>query len=288
MLPKEAAEAADDYSSHTGDAASSGEGSKEENSDCGCDATKREAGQTKMKDDDAEAREARYSEALNRATGGEDPRTAALVQASGGWFTMGSDAGFFPEDAEGPTWKVKISPFLIGKHEISNQRFADFVAATGYKTEAELFGNSFVVEQFVSKELSSKIESAVAAAPWWIPVDGSDWLHPEGPDSNLTSRGDRWDHPAVHVSYNDALAFCQVSNSQNNIFTLLAPLFTNAASSCITRWRHSHLCLNGFFSSGLPKVGAYQQKPNGNTQRRVVRAADTFPGVIRHILTDSI
>ena len=36
--------------------------------------------------------------------------------------------------------------------------------------------------------------SAVAAAPWWIPVDGSDWLHPEGPDSNLTSRGDRLDH----------------------------------------------------------------------------------------------
>ena len=44
----------------------------------------------------------------------------------------------------------------------------------------ERFGNSFVVEQFVSQEESAKITSAVAAAPWWVPVDLSDWKHPEG------------------------------------------------------------------------------------------------------------
>ena len=45
-----------------------------------------------------------------------------------------------------------------------------------------------------------------------MPVDKSDWAHPEGPDSNLTSgRGDRTSHPIVHVSYNDALAFCSWS-----------------------------------------------------------------------------
>jgi hypothetical protein len=49
----------------------------------------------------------------------------------GGMFLMGSDAGFFPEDQEGPTWKVKLSPFRIGKYEVSNKRFKKFVKATG-------------------------------------------------------------------------------------------------------------------------------------------------------------
>lgn len=39
--------------------------------------------------------------------------------------------------------------YSIGQHEVSNERFAAFVKSTGYVTEAERFGNSFVVEQFV-------------------------------------------------------------------------------------------------------------------------------------------
>uniref|UniRef100_UPI00358F94F5 formylglycine-generating enzyme isoform X2 n=1 Tax=Myxine glutinosa TaxID=7769 RepID=UPI00358F94F5 len=45
----------------------------------------------------------------------------------------------------------------------------------------------------------------VAAAPWWLPVKGADWRHPEGPDSDITHR---MDHPVIHVSWNDAVAFC--------------------------------------------------------------------------------
>lgn len=41
-----------------------------------------------------------------------------------------------------------------------------------------------------------------AAAPWWLPVNGSDWRHPEGPDTTIA---DRTDHPVIHVSWNDAL-----------------------------------------------------------------------------------
>jgi hypothetical protein len=37
-----------------------------------------------------------------------------------------------------------------------------FVEATGYVTEAEKFGNSFVVEQFLSEEVSKPITNAVA------------------------------------------------------------------------------------------------------------------------------
>jgi hypothetical protein len=83
-----------------------------------------------------------------------------------------------------------------------------------YKTEAERFGNSFAVEQFVSPAVSASIDSAVAVAPWWIPIPHSHWAQPEGIDSNLSasSRGySRWNHPVVHVSWNDAVTFCEWS-----------------------------------------------------------------------------
>eukprot|EP00050_Salpingoeca_kvevrii_P007653 m.297581 g.297581 ORF g.297581 m.297581 type:complete len:434 (+) comp13648_c0_seq1:106-1407(+) len=139
---------------------------------------------------------------------GETADEAALVALAGGEFLMGSDDGYFPEDGEGPARRVRIDPFRIGRYEVSNRRFQHFVEATGYKTEAERFGNSFVVEQFVSKDISAQIDSAVAAAPWWIPVPGSSWRHPEGLDTDIA---DRMDHPVIHVSWNDAQAFCRWS-----------------------------------------------------------------------------
>lgn len=39
-------------------------------------------------------------------------------------------------------------------------------------------------------------------------MNGSNWRHPEGPDTDIS---DRMDHPVNHVSWNDALAFCQWS-----------------------------------------------------------------------------
>lgn len=141
-------------------------------------------------------------------TGGESRQEAGLVDIPGGTFVMGSDEGFFPEDGEGPTRRVTVSPFRLGQHAVSNARFAAFVAATGYVSEAEKFGNSFVVEQFLSPAVAKGIKSAVAAAPWWLPVEGASWKQPEGPDSSLTGR---LEHPVVHVSWNDAQAFCRWS-----------------------------------------------------------------------------
>jgi formylglycine-generating enzyme required for sulfatase activity len=44
------------------------------------------------------------------------------------------------------------------------------------------------------------------AAPWWREVEGADWRHPEGPQSDVVGRGD---HPVLHVSWLDALAYCE-------------------------------------------------------------------------------
>eukprot|EP00052_Salpingoeca_macrocollata_P012306 m.95240 g.95240 ORF g.95240 m.95240 type:complete len:386 (-) comp18421_c0_seq2:50-1207(-) len=146
----------------------------------------------------------------------EAPENAQLLTLDGGTFLMGNNEPYFPEDGEGPVREVTVGPFMIGKYEVSNRRFADFVAATGYATEAERFGNSFAVEQFISEEIKRNITSSVAAAPWWLPVNGSNWKHPEGPDTNVS---DRLDHPVVHVSWNDAVAFCKWSHPHGRLPT---------------------------------------------------------------------
>ena len=131
-----------------------------------------------------------------------------MVSIPAGCFLSGSDKGWFPEDGEGPVQEFCVDAFDIDPYEVSNARFAEFVADTGYVTEAERFGNSFVVEQFISQKTQENITNSVAAAPWWLPVDGADWRHPEGPDTDIEKDG-RMSHPAVHVSWNDAQEFCK-------------------------------------------------------------------------------
>jgi hypothetical protein len=46
---------------------------------------------------------------------------------------------------------------------------------------------------------------AMPGTPWWLRVDGADWSHPEGPASSIAGRPH---HPAVHISWNDAQAYC--------------------------------------------------------------------------------
>ena len=125
-----------------------------------------------------------------------------MISLPGGEFLMGSDAPGFPEDGEGPVRRVRLHPFLIDAHATSNARFAAFVAATNYRTDAERFGWSFVFYGFLPTGFGPT--RAVADAPWWRQVAGAGWQHPEGPGSSLAGRED---HPVVHVSWNDAAAF---------------------------------------------------------------------------------
>jgi formylglycine-generating enzyme required for sulfatase activity len=46
---------------------------------------------------------------------------------------------------------------------------------------------------------------------WWEWRRGVSWKHPEGPQSNLEGR---WDHPVVHIAYEDALAFAEWSGKR--------------------------------------------------------------------------
>lgn len=131
-----------------------------------------------------------------------------LISITGGEFTMGTDEPFIPVDGEMPARRVVVSTFELEKYEVSNRQFLEFVAATGFETEAEKFGWSFCFESSLSKEVSDTVTSAVADVPWWLPVEGADWFHPNGPDKNVIDLG-RMDHPVVHISHNDARAYCE-------------------------------------------------------------------------------
>ncbi|UUY05072.1 formylglycine-generating enzyme family protein [Svornostia abyssi] len=127
-----------------------------------------------------------------------------LVLLPGGAFLMGTDATYgYRQDGEGPAHEVVLAPFAISRHAVTNAEFAAFVGATGHRTEAEVFGWSFVFVAFLPEDFPPT--RGVVGAEWWRQVEGADWAHPEGPHSSIDGRGD---HPVIHVSWNDARAFC--------------------------------------------------------------------------------
>jgi sulfatase modifying factor 1 len=120
-------------------------------------------------------------------------------------FLMGTDEpGGYPADGEGPIREVEVNSFSISRTTVSNAQFGQFVADTGYETDAEKFGWTFVFHLFLPDDFPPT--RAVAASPWWRQVEGACWSNPFGPHSDLEGLDE---HPAVHVSWNDATAFCQ-------------------------------------------------------------------------------
>ncbi|XP_008852788.1 formylglycine-generating enzyme isoform X2 [Nannospalax galili] len=148
----------------------------------------------------------RYSREANAPGPGQRPLALTkMVPIPAGVFTMGTDDPQIKQDGEAPARSVAIDAFYMDAYEVSNAEFEKFVNSTGYLTEAEKFGDSFVFEGMLSEQVKSHIHQAVAAAPWWLPVKGADWRHPEGPESTILHR---LDHPVLHVSWNDAVAYC--------------------------------------------------------------------------------
>jgi len=133
---------------------------------------------------------------------------ARMVELAGGTFLMGTDyEEGFPDDGEGPIHFVTLRPFAIDCFPVTNERFREFVQATGYRTEAEIFGWSFVFWAHIpASRRTQLVQDTVAVAPWWCKVGGAKWNSPEGPGSDLLRRND---HPVVHVSWNDAAAYAR-------------------------------------------------------------------------------
>lgn len=135
-----------------------------------------------------------------------DPRHPGMVWVPGGAFTMGT-AGTYPE--EGPPHAASVEGFWMDQTEVTNAQFAEFVAATGYVTLAErgiddgaggtIAGSAVFEPPVVDGQLDPY-------GSWWRFREGANWRQPQGPGSSIDGLEQ---HPVVHVSWEDALAYAQ-------------------------------------------------------------------------------
>ncbi|MCF6521973.1 formylglycine-generating enzyme family protein [Streptomyces sp. JJ36] len=122
----------------------------------------------------------------------------------GGTFRMGCEDGPYPADGEGPVREVTVDGFALAATAVTTAEFAAFAGDTGYVTDAERYGWSFVFAGFLPP--GAPPTRGVPGTPWWRQVFGADWRRPEGPGPDALQ--DRSEHPVVHVSHADALAYC--------------------------------------------------------------------------------
>ena len=140
-------------------------------------------------------------------------RTKEMVLIPGGAFWMGSDTG--PAD-ERPQHQVKVDAFWIDQHEVTNEQFSHFIESTNYVTTAErapspddfpgVSPDKLVPGSLVFTPPLTKDPPPDQPLSWWQFVPGANWRHPDGPGSGIE---DRAKHPVVHVSWDDAVAYCK-------------------------------------------------------------------------------
>lgn len=137
----------------------------------------------------------------------------SMLWIPSGAFVMGhnnrtASPSTFVVDGEGPSRRVRLNGFWMSETEVSNAQFAAFVNDTNFTTDSERFGWSFVFEGQLTAQANAQATQAVQAAPWWVAVDGASWRRPEGPGSDALA-AERLNHPVVHISWTDAVAFCK-------------------------------------------------------------------------------
>jgi formylglycine-generating enzyme len=146
---------------------------------------------------------------LSRALAEERERvrsgsTEGMVKLDGGEFLMGTESPeAFPADGEGPVREVSVDGFWMDARPVSVEQFREFVRATGYRSESERYGWSFVFHAHVRPEL---IEDRAGGVTWWCKVSEAHWAKPEGPDSSTEGRTH---FPVTHISWNDAAAYAK-------------------------------------------------------------------------------
>ena len=146
-----------------------------------------------------------------------------MIFIPGGEFNMGGRDAEFARQDEFPLHQVKVYSFFMDPHPVTNAQFRNFVEATGYITTAE----KNVDWNEMKKQLPPgtpkpddkllKASSLVFTPPdhqvslndvsnWWSWVQGANWKHPYGPDSNLDGMDNL---PVVHISWLDAQTYAR-------------------------------------------------------------------------------
>lgn len=112
-----------------------------------------------------------------------------MILIRGGVYTIGDESSHRSGDA--PIHPVRVAPFAIDRHEVTNRQFAEFVRATDYLTTAEREGGGWIYR---------------GGARDWEYVKGADWRHPLGPGSSIDHAAE---HPVALVTWYDANAYAK-------------------------------------------------------------------------------
>ena len=151
-----------------------------------------------------------------------------MVLIKGGVYLMGSSNKEIALKRELPQHKVKVSSFLMDIHEVTNEQFSAFVKETSYQTVAEksidweVYKKKFKVNTPKPKDeyLSpgslvfippNKVNNLMDYSQWWFWVNGADWKHPNGPNSDIKGKEK---YPVIHIAYQDALAYAKWSGKR--------------------------------------------------------------------------
>ncbi len=112
---------------------------------------------------------------------------SGMVYVPAGVTFIGADDGM---EWEKPRFWVQVKPFLMDEHPVTVAEFRKFITATGYKTQAEKFGDGGVFDE----------ESKA-----WLLIRGAYWAYPQG--RNHAAAEDN--HPVTQVSWHDAQAYAR-------------------------------------------------------------------------------
>jgi formylglycine-generating enzyme len=104
-----------------------------------------------------------------------------MVLVKGGGFQMGSN----DYDHEKPIHTVRVADFYMGRYPVTLAEFRAFIKATGHATDAEKEGHS-----------------NIWTGETWEQKNGINWRH------NVQGQPATDTHPVIHVSWNDAVAYC--------------------------------------------------------------------------------
>ncbi|ACF44160.1 formylglycine-generating enzyme family protein [Pelodictyon phaeoclathratiforme] len=113
-----------------------------------------------------------------------------FVRIPAGEFAMGSPEGE-PEryGSDETQHQVKVSEFYLCKYAVTPAEFKTFIDESGYQTDAEKANSSGIWD---GKE--------------WKDKEGVNWRHDV---SGKKRPSDQYSHPVLHVSWNDAVAYCK-------------------------------------------------------------------------------
>ena len=149
-----------------------------------------------------------------------DQKVDGMVFIKGGEFEMGGDNQESMND-EFPKHRVLIKSFWMDETEVTNDEFKKFIEETGYITTAEKAIDWNEIKKDLPPNTQKPHDSLLEPASlvffetkasnlydftqWWKLKKNANWRQPFGKNSNINNLGN---HPVVHVSWEDAVAYC--------------------------------------------------------------------------------